>query len=537
MDVPQKPIERPMDVNVWDLVSQVIESRRHPLDLVREHLSNMCSIEVKANEVRIDYTHDPKYGPTFIFTDDGIGMNYTGDMKNPGRLDKFLAVAYSGHAGVPTDEFGQKGIGAKLSMNCRRLEIRTKSQETGQSFYVFVDRPLELLRKGQQPKYQIYEGGGPEDYGTEVRVYGYENETSKKDFDFESIKRYLFFSAIVGHTRSRTMPEVSLNVLGIEEILKTGFPYLINPAIKDWKTYVIPAPIIKKDVINNTTVTVTLKGGFTLETGNEKVTGPYTLTPKTSGLFLSIKGIPYLRLDLNQFKGNFSTLQYKFCRFVAECDELFDHMDFARLSYQSASGIGSVAIVFEKLLRECFNELAERPEWKTFLRERELEKQCAKRISLDERKKALQEPEQKYVFLKDSDRLIHRVPSNENDALALLWKLEGARAIPIDFFESLEHTAAEGIDMLANFRIRMDGDTQHVVPVEVEDTFEEFIDHGHNPNQTGAIICWMVEDPESPELEQSDLHYLMFYKTSDRKIPVLIMQRFNTIEVKTLAKK
>jgi len=240
-------------------VSQVVESRRHPLDLLREHLSNMCSKEVKAGEVRIDFTHDPKFGPTFIFTDDGIGMNHTGNMKTPGRLDKFLAVAYSGHAGVQTDEFGQKGIGAKLSMNCRRLEIRTTSRETGQSFYVYVDHPLETLRKGQQPKFQIYDGGGPEDGGT----------------------------------------------------------------------------------------------------------------------------------------------------------------------------------------------------------------------------------------------------------------------------------ASEGIDMLANFRIRQDGDTQQIVPVEVDYTFENFFDHGHNPNQTGAIICWSVEDTENPSLEQSDLHYLMFYKSTDKKIPILIMSRFTTIEGRT----
>ena len=35
-----------MQVNVWDLVSQVIESRRVSLDLFREHLSNMCAAEV-----------------------------------------------------------------------------------------------------------------------------------------------------------------------------------------------------------------------------------------------------------------------------------------------------------------------------------------------------------------------------------------------------------------------------------------------------------------------------------------------------------
>jgi len=227
------------------------------------------------------------------------------------------------------------------------------------------------------------------------------------------------------------------------------------------------------------------------------------------------------------FRGNFTTLQYKFCRFVIECDALFEQMDLARGSYQA----GPIATAFERLLRACFNEMAERPEWKTFMRERERQHQLSKRMSLDERKRALKAITQKYVFHKDSGRLLHRAPDNEHDTLALLWKLEGLDAIPIDSFVSFEHTALEGIDILANFRLRPDSDTQELVPVEVEDEFEEFFEHGHNPNQTGMIVCWRIDDPDQPNLEQSDLAWLMFYKGQDRKIPILIISRFQTIEV------
>jgi hypothetical protein len=261
------------------------------------------------------------------------------------------------------------------------------------------------------------------------------------------------------------------------------------------------------------------------------VTGSFTLTPRTSGLYLSIKGIPYIQLDLNSFRGNFSTLQYKFCRFVAECDALFNQMDFARLSYQP----GPVSRTFERLLKECFGELADRPEWKTFLRERERQQQMKKSESLDERKKSLSLPTQKFVFVKSDGKFLHREPENEHDTLALLWKLEGAGAIPLPSFETLEHTALEGIDVIANLRLRPDGETQRFIPIEVEDTFEEFFEHGHNPNQTGAIVCWTIEDPEAPNLEQSDLHYLLFYNSTDRKIPILVMSRFSTIEVRPLS--
>src|SRR5947208_1454919 len=55
-------IQQPLQVNVWDLVSQVIESRRDPLDLVREQLSNMCAFEVGAKNVSITFYTDPEHG-------------------------------------------------------------------------------------------------------------------------------------------------------------------------------------------------------------------------------------------------------------------------------------------------------------------------------------------------------------------------------------------------------------------------------------------------------------------------------------------
>lgn len=521
-------IETPMEVNVWDLVSQVIESRHDSLDLVREHLSNMCANEVAAKNVWITFYSDPDYGPSFVFRDDGIGLDRTGDMAHPGRLDRFLAVAYSGHAGLTADEFGHKGLGSKLSLNCRRLEIKTHSRTSKESYFVFVDDPLTELRAGKRPSFKVVPGAGLRDPGTEVKVLGYEKESGRATYDFDQIKRYVFFSSVIGHTRARSMPAITLKVNENQERLVSGFQYLTRPAESDWKTYVLPNPIERAGEANSEQVRVLLKGGFTLETGNSALTGPFTLTPRTSGLFLSIKGIPYIQLDLNSFRGNFSTLQYKFCRFVVECDALFDQMDFARLSYQP----GPTARLFETLLKECFNELAERPEWKTFLRERDRQQQVKKRESLDERKKALSLPTQKFVFLKSNGKLLHREPTNEHDTLALLWKLEGANAIPLPYFETLEHTSIEGIDVIANLRLRPDGDTQQMVPLEIEDAYEEFFEHGHNPNQTGGIICWTIEDPDAPNLEQSDMPYLLFYNSADRKIPVLIMSRFNTIEVK-----
>lgn len=523
------PIDQKMEVNVWDLVSQVIESRRHSLDLVREQLSNICSKEVESENVSIIFYSDPTYGPSWVFTDDGIGMDYTGNMERPGRLDRFLSIAYGGHAGYDADEFGHKGLGASLSLNCRRLEVKTNSRQTGESYFAFVDHPLDTLRSGEQLNFKLVPGAGTNTPGTEVKVLGYERGLGQNAYSIEEVRRYLFFYTIVGHTKDREMPRIRLKVNEAEEMLNTGFPYLISDGETDWKTYTLNEPLQFSETVDGNEVSVSLKGGFSLETANPNVTGPFTLTPRTSGLFLATRGIPYIFLDLNSFRGEFSGIQYKFCRFVSECDALFNEMDLSRGAYSP----GPVALTFEKLLRKCFNTLGNRPEYKNYQKERERERQKQKVKSLDERKEALNSPTQKYVFLKEGGMLLHRVPENEHDALALLWKLEGAGAIPIEKFESLEHTAQEGIDILSNFRLREDSDLQRLIPVEVEDTFEEYFDHGHNPNQTGAIICWEMEDPNAPILEATKSPWLMYYNSSDRKIPVLIMSKFDSIEVKT----
>lgn len=519
--------ERQMGGKLWDLVCQVIENSRNPLDLLREQLSNCCSEEVGANNVKIIFYDDPTYRASFIIQDDGCGMNLTNDKIHPGRLDKFLDVAVSRHAGVSTDEFGYKGLGSKLAMNCKRLEVRTKYKETDRSTFVYVDDPMTCLRRNEPPNFKIIPEAGLTNYGTEIKVLGYSSGILSSIYRFEKIRKYLYFRTIVGHTRPRRMPNILLRTPEKEETLATGFPYLKAPLNPSWKTFVLEEPIIvDKKGDSDQRVRVLLKGGFTLETGDQNVTGEYTLSGDRAGLFLSIKGIPYIRLDINHFRSEFSTVHYKFCRFMAECDDLFDHMDFARGYYNE----NETTLLFERALQECFDKLAGYPAYKTFLRERERDRHIQQRESLDARKKALESPDQKFVFLRDRHRRLHRVPDNEKDTLALLWKLEALEALPFDFFETLEHTNLEGIDVLANVRLEKDGHTQKLIPIEVEDSFENYIPHGHNPNQTEMIICWEVEDPDSLE-KSEDKRYLFFFKQRDRRIPVYEIRSFPEIEI------
>ena len=515
-----------MSVNIWDLVSQVIESRRDSRDILREFLSNSVAQEVDAKNIKIICYNDPTFGPSIIFSDDGIGMDYTGSMEKPGRLDKFMAVAYGAHAGFTSDEFGYKGLGSKLAQNCRRLEVKTNFRDSGDNYLIFVDEPIKTLRENKQPIYKIVKGAGLSHTGTEIKVLGYEYGENSRLFVKDKLRTYLYFNTIIGLTKERKMPKIVLKIESEELELATGFQYIKEPTPKNWKTYAISHPIEKLIERNKKNVKVFLKGGYTLETSDESITGLFSLRTGTCGLFLSIKGIPYVQLDINSFRGAFSTLQYKFCRFVVECDELFNHMDFARNTYLE----NEETRLFEEAVRGCFNVLADTLEYKTFLKERDEQSRKNERESLDKRREDLQKSDQKYVYYNNTK--IHRVPMNEHDTLALLWKLEGAKALPFHHFISLEHTPQAGIDIIAEYRELSTSQTKYYAPIEVEYMLENFILHGHSAHQVEAIICWDINDEINCRKDESKI-YKYYSIINNQEVPIYILSKIENLDIRT----
>ena len=84
----EPPIETSPKIN-YSIIKQIIKDRKHPLDMVREAISNMGDQDVGAKNCDIEYYKDTTYGSSFIFRDDGCGMRYSGDENNPEGLDKF----------------------------------------------------------------------------------------------------------------------------------------------------------------------------------------------------------------------------------------------------------------------------------------------------------------------------------------------------------------------------------------------------------------------------------------------------------------
>jgi len=499
----QKTIEIEAGIQKPSMIKQVMESRSHPLDMLREALSNMTTPEVGAHEVIIQHYFDPDFGATFRFKDDGCGMDYTGNEEFPGRLDRFIGLGYSKAAGLNADLYGWKGLGSKLMLNCRRLEILTWNGHKDTPIYKLeVNEPRSHLVQDIpiMPKFYL-SMRTPETIdrrGTNITVFGYDG--GHRQYSLEEIKRYLYFNTIVGITKKlESIPAIKLKVANEEEELPIGFQWITTQydvqGNKSWRTVVVDPPItLSEKITKSEEVEVILKGGFTLDTGLFKLS-PHR---RNTGLRLSVKGIPYFQLDFYAYKGE-KFKQYKdLCSFVVECDKIEPKLNMDRSSISNQFGDDPVVVAFRKAVSKAFDLLADTEDYKRFLEYRRREDERTKALFLIQRQDALNSSEQEVVCSQDPNnelKILHRVPSNENDTLALFWKLEGAGLLPFERFTSLEHTANQGIDVIATFQEAEDSQLRIMEPIEFEATYESFIRHGHNPKQTSVVICWEIENP------------------------------------------
>ena len=143
-------------VNEISVFLQLIQERKHPLDLVGELLSNAGAQQVGATKIEISYTRD-KEGHVFEVLDNGCGMDYTGDPSNPGRLDKFLGLGLSSIVGISSDEFSWKGLGSKLAYQSRRVDIDTCTGPPNPMYQVRINEPWDTLKRGDIPKPRLSE--------------------------------------------------------------------------------------------------------------------------------------------------------------------------------------------------------------------------------------------------------------------------------------------------------------------------------------------------------------------------------------------
>ncbi|MGI0016948.1 MAG: ATP-binding protein, partial [Nitrososphaera sp.] len=195
--------EHKIIVDPVGLISEIINNIADQRDIIRELISNAASKEVGAKKIKIR-VYESDIGLAITVTDDGRGMNYTNDPKNPGRLDKFLNAAQGKQAGFQSDEFGAKGFGAKLLYNAERVEVET--WDGGENAHrVILNEPRKNILDEKKLSTPYVSKISPvvlnvKGNGTSITVKGWGGNTSiPRDFKLDRLERYLRYYTVVGY--------------------------------------------------------------------------------------------------------------------------------------------------------------------------------------------------------------------------------------------------------------------------------------------------------------------------------------------------
>jgi len=518
---------------------QLIKERAHHFDLIRELLSNSGSKQVSADNIEISYTKD-KEGHIFEIKDDGCGMSYTGNNNLPGRLDKFLGLGLSGIIGLESDEFSWKGLGSKLSFQSRRVEIETCFGEKHDLYDVKINEPWDTLERNLKPKPRIsITENSQEKNGTKIRVIGHPPHRLDEPFTMHELKTFLLHRTFLGFTKKREKaPNILLSVLGETENLKFGFPEFSDidfESIKnnymldmDSKTLYFNISPNKQKQLN-----VTVKGFITWNA--EK----FNLTPDNfnTGLILSVKGIPYFQLNMQDYGVNTIRTarpgENKTC-IIIECDSIQDEMNISR------SGLidSKKTLELKKIVSDIFYQMEKSEEYLTFRKIPENDKHEKQSDVLSLEKSQITNNEQNWVVYEDKNKgpvVLIREPKYEEEVNALIWKLEALGALPFEKFNTLAYVgASKGPDLLANFQEEKGSEPQLSTVIEIENNFYNYKTHGHTPTQYPKVICWDIPaSGRKIKLKNTQKKYKFTYSTDEYQVHIFVIKLMDNIKVLT----
>ena len=122
------------------------------------------------------------------------------------------------------------------------------------------------------------------------------------------------------------------------------------------------------------------------------------------------------------------------------------------------------------------------------------------------------------------------VPSNENEVLVLLAKLETLNALPFHEFVLWEYTPRSGIDAIASYQLKEVDAQSMFVPVELEYHFENFDDHGHPYHQVKLVTCWDFRNPDTVSKLHKHNEWLYEYR-DDTSFFIVVLSRIPNLQI------
>jgi hypothetical protein len=518
------------------IFQQLIKERSSPFDLVRELLSNAAAREVGAQNINIKYFEHPDDGHSFEITDDGCGMDYTGDVGKAGRLDRFLNLGLSTIVGLKGDEFSFKGMGSKLAYQSRRVEIETWTGQ-GDVFKVEINDPWGTLTeqiKKPNPRITKWPSVPSTKRGTTIRVYGHPPYRSEP-FSFDELYYYLRHRTFAGFTKERpNAPKIILKALGRQEEIAVGFSVLelMKGTPTDGTVFVKDLVMDKTLSGTNKTVRVTVKGLYTLDRQTYGIEDERLNT----GLIVSVSGIPYFALELRQYAPGRAlgiVPGPKNTCLIVECDALREEMNIGR------SGLTDSEIkrTFESALVEALQKIADSEDFKKFSKIPESRKFSKDANYLTERQQKLQSSDQVWVWFQAKDGhwiQLHRKPENEADTLAVMWKLESMDGgLPFADFQTLEHSPT-GTDLICHIKEGKDDARRPFAIIEGKYLYYGIDKLGHHPGQTQHVICWDFGKEKREGVEQAgDKSWKFIQRKDDQMVIIYVLSKMPRLKAGT----
>lgn len=166
---------------------------------------------------------------------------------------------------------------------------------------------------------------------------------------------------------------------------------------------------------------------------------------------------------------------------------------------------------------DCFQLYKQKMEWK---------QQTKAADNLKERQERAQKGS-KVIF---NSNPVMLVPSNENEVIVLLSKLETLNALPFHEFTLWEYTSSIGIDAIASYQIRKVDARFMFAPIELEYYFENFFAHGHPHHQVNLVICWDFRDCKTASELHKHNEWLFEYRKA-KSFTVLVLSYIPNLQV------
>lgn len=216
------------------------------------------------------------------------------------------------------------------------------------------------------------------------------------------------------------------------------------------------------------------------------------------------------------------------------------------ISFRKLLGLGdsvvvaTVAMVCNDLLKKAvgdiFQKLESSKEYLSFRQVPKERKTVDAAGSLREKKNKLESDTQRWVVYQpsesDAPKVLLREPENENDVLAILWKLEALDALPFAEFRTLGH-AGTGPDLIAHFQEDAQSNPDRYTSIEVEYRFYNYKAHGHTPSQYPRVICWEVGATPKISISKTDKKYKFTADKEDFQLHIFAVRMMDAIKVLT----